>query len=327
MMNLGEKYDHVWFVTNVTFDPDLPLKLAESIGSHAAIHPKFKSDHKHMTEGEGVKEVPFVEFTAPLVRADVFKDLPLDENLPYWAHDLDWGYRVWSAGYSIAVNYDLEVGHTYIRHSKMHPVTKERLRQRRAADQPTREALVKKYGAEWRDIIFPKDDKAIGKFYANVGAKIANKAKRSEMKVICCDLDGVLTDGKVWVNHQGEIIKGFNSRDLTAIKELIANGYEFHIITASSWSGAYAYLKKSGAVLHTIRNKEEIPFTFDIAIGDSAWDVPMFRKAKECFCPADAALEVRTLDGMNVMETKGGEGVILELARELCTTRNGLNPC
>ena len=39
---------------------------------------------------------------------------------------------------------------------------------------------------------------------------------------ICVDVDGVLTDGKIWVNHQGEIIKSFNNKDLGAIKELLA---------------------------------------------------------------------------------------------------------
>ena len=37
---------------------------------------------------------------------------------------------------------------------------------------------------------------------------------------IVCDIDGVLTDGKIWVNHQGEIIKSFNNKDIGAVKEL-----------------------------------------------------------------------------------------------------------
>lgn len=136
--------------------------------------------------------------------------------------------------------------------------------------------------------------------------------------IFCIDLDGCLTDGKIWVNHKGEIIKGFNSKDLTAIKELIANGNEVHIVTASSWPGAESYLKKSGAELHVIRNKEEIPFRYDVAVGDSAWDIPMFERCKINFCPADASKEVKCFPGMQVLETKGGEGVVLELVRIFC---------
>lgn len=307
------KPEYIWFVSNVTFDKDLHERLLKNIGSHSAIHPKFKSDHIHMRDGKGVQPVPFIEFTAPIVRADVYEKFLLDENCPYWGHDLIFGYEANKAGYTLAVDYDNEVGHVYIRHSKPNTVTRQRLINRRNTDATTRHYLAKKYGNEWRDIIFPKTEKDIVEFYQRVNKMI----NRQMAKVICMDLDGVLTDGKVWVNHKGEIIKGFNSKDLTAIKELISKGYEVHIVTASSWEGAESYLRKSGAILHIIRNKEEIPFNFDIAVGDSAWDIPMFKRAKESFCPADAPLEIRTLDGMNVMETKGGEGVVLELVKFL----------
>lgn len=136
-------------------------------------------------------------------------------------------------------------------------------------------------------------------------------------KVICIDCDGVLTDNKIWVTHTGEITKSFNSKDLTAIKELIANGYEVHIVTASSWPGTANYMSKSGATVHTIRNKESIPFHYDIAVGDSSWDVPMFERCVFRFCPADADEYIRIIDGMNVLKTNGGAGVIAELVRLL----------
>lgn len=135
--------------------------------------------------------------------------------------------------------------------------------------------------------------------------------------VICCDIDGCLTDGKIWVNHQGEIIKSFNNKDLGGIKELISMGFQVHLVTASSWPGADHYLRRSGAELHVIRNKETIPFDYQIAIGDSAWDIPMMAKAKYLFCPSDASLEVKCLDGMYHLDTKGGQGIMLEMVRIL----------
>lgn len=135
--------------------------------------------------------------------------------------------------------------------------------------------------------------------------------------VICCDIDGCLTDGKIWVNHQGEIIKSFNNKDIGAVKELISMGYQVYFVTASSWPGAEHYLRRSGAELHIIRNKEAIPFDYEIAIGDSAWDIPMMVKAKYIFCPADATLEVKCLDGIYHLDTKGGQGIMLEMVRIL----------
>jgi 3-deoxy-D-manno-octulosonate 8-phosphate phosphatase (KDO 8-P phosphatase) len=131
--------------------------------------------------------------------------------------------------------------------------------------------------------------------------------------IFCVDVDGVLTDGKIWVTHKGEISKGFNSRDLAAIRELISNGHQVHIVTASSWPGAESYMNKSGAEFHVLRNKEEIPFQYDVAIGDSAWDIPMLKKARYMFCPKDAQSEVRFLKDINILETKGGNGVMAEI--------------
>lgn len=137
--------------------------------------------------------------------------------------------------------------------------------------------------------------------------------------VICCDIDGVLTDGKIWVNHQGEIIKSFNNKDIGAVKELLSMGYQVYFVTASSWPGSDLYLKRSGAELIVLRNKEEIPFHYDIAIGDSGWDIPMLNKARFVFCPSDASKEVKELDGMHILKCKGGQGVMLEMVQILST--------
>ena len=137
--------------------------------------------------------------------------------------------------------------------------------------------------------------------------------------VICCDIDGVLTDGKIWVNHQGEIIKSFNNKDIGAVKELLSMGYQVYFVTASSWPGSDLYLKRSGADLIVLRNKEEIPFHYDIAIGDSGWDIPMLNKARYVFCPSDASKEVKEMDGMHILKCKGGQGVMLEMVQILST--------
>ena len=136
---------------------------------------------------------------------------------------------------------------------------------------------------------------------------------KTKAMIFCIDIDGCLTDGKIWVDHNGNISKGFNNRDLAGIRELIAHGHEVHLVTASSWPGAESYLKRSGATLHILRNKEEIPFRYDIAVGDSAWDIPMLRKAKIMLCPYNSQSEVKLMADMNILNTKGGDGIMEEI--------------
>ena len=136
--------------------------------------------------------------------------------------------------------------------------------------------------------------------------------------VIVCDCDGVLTDGKLNMDHTGsKMFKTFHSRDIRAIRELVANGYEFYIVSADDWPGGKAFADKVGAVFVYLRDKSKIkdhighrPF---IAIGDDVWDVPMMKQASIAFCPYDAIPFSATLSGYTHLETKGGQGVIAEL--------------
>lgn len=158
-----KKFKYVWFVSNIVFDPKiLPVMVNRmNSGEYAALHPTFASDHKHiqpLKEGNeffhGVKEVSFVEFTAPLVRTDVFAHNFLDEDMPYVGHDLDWGFRVRSEGHKIGVYHGCHVEHVYIRNNPNgHEVTKIRKALRKSWEKPTTEKLIGKYGQDWREVL------------------------------------------------------------------------------------------------------------------------------------------------------------------------------
>lgn len=77
------------------------------------------------------------------------------------------------------------------------------------------------------------------------------------IKKILIDFDGVLTDGKIFYTHDAKQFKGTNSRDIRAIKELISNGFEVIIITASSWPGSANFAKKTGAEVVVQRVKHD----------------------------------------------------------------------
>ncbi len=148
--------EYIWFVTNVTFTPECPQKLIDEMDRTglAAITPCFHSDHKFCRPVAGcceTRQAPFIEFTAPIVRASVFKDFPLDENMPYWGHDLDWGFRVRQAGHAIGVYYGEQLEHVYIRNTQNNQrITARRYELRRKTNGTTRQALIAKYGPTWK---------------------------------------------------------------------------------------------------------------------------------------------------------------------------------
>lgn len=147
---------YVWFVSNVTFTYRLVMQLVTAMerSGYDAIHPCFTSDHLFCRcKGNGLREVPFVEFTAPIVRVDTYKQIPLDEDMPYWGHDFDWGWKVRQAGGHIGVLDGVTLGHEYIRFrakSKPHPKTLKRRQLRLDTNAQTEEKLVRLYGEDYR---------------------------------------------------------------------------------------------------------------------------------------------------------------------------------
>lgn len=146
--------EYVWFVTNVTFSHKAFTELiqcTEIFPQAAAIHPCFESDHAHLRQrpDQVVSSVQFVEFAAPIVRADVFAKFPLDEKMPYVGMDMDWGFRVRQAGHAIGVYHGEKLGHAYNRHMKQEPITKKRARARANAVPATRRRLIQLYGKDY----------------------------------------------------------------------------------------------------------------------------------------------------------------------------------
>ncbi len=152
----------VWFTTDVEFDPEVPEKLARALQEDpglAAIHPAHPSDHQsHRPDGSGVvKLVPYVEFTAPMWRADAFRDCGLlDEDHWYWYQDLVISKTARDMGYRLAVHHGAEVSHAYRgrQGEEIHPITKLRYDLRRYRDPVEQRLLERKYGPDWRAVLW-----------------------------------------------------------------------------------------------------------------------------------------------------------------------------
>lgn len=140
------------------------------------------------------------------------------------------------------------------------------------------------------------------------------------MDQIYIDCDGVLTDGRLHVDHTGyKMFKSFHTRDVRAIRELIYTGREVTIVSADDWNGIENFAEKVGASFLCIRDKSSIVARSKnyIAIGDDAWDVPMLEGAAIAFCPSDADASVKSIHGIIISDVKGGCGVIASILPEI----------
>jgi len=55
--------------------------------------------------------------------------------------------------------------------------------------------------------------------------------KASAIKLLICDVDGVFSDGRIYLGNQGEELKAFHTKDGFGVKSLINAGIEVAIIT------------------------------------------------------------------------------------------------
>jgi 3-deoxy-D-manno-octulosonate 8-phosphate phosphatase (KDO 8-P phosphatase) len=147
----------------------------------------------------------------------------------------------------------------------------------------------------------------------------------AKIKLLILDVDGVLTDGQIFLNHKGEEIKAFNVRDGLGLKMLMAGGVDVAIITGRR-SGAvehrgrelgitdvYQGVGKKREICRKLIRKKMLAMEEVCCIADDLPELPMFHEVGLAVAVADAVQEVR--DSADLVTTKkGGHGAV----RELC---------
>ena len=138
------------------------------------------------------------------------------------------------------------------------------------------------------------------------------------------DVDGTLTDGKIYMSANGELMKAFNIKDGYAIARLRDYGIEPVIITGRSSeivsqrcrelkiTELHQGIENKSFKLRDICQKYHIDLSQVAYIGDDLNDLPCMKICGFSACPSDAMNPVK--DSVNyVCDAKGGEGAVREL--------------
>jgi 3-deoxy-D-manno-octulosonate 8-phosphate phosphatase (KDO 8-P phosphatase) len=149
--------------------------------------------------------------------------------------------------------------------------------------------------------------------------------KAEKIKLVIFDVDGVLTDRKIYFADTGHEYKAFNSLDGFGIKLLLRTGVEVGIITARHSSMVQRRMQELG-VKHVYQGHEDkrqalrdliqvlgISLEQVAYVGDDLPDLPLMRQVGLGIAVADAADFVR-LHADWQTQMPGGKGA----AREVC---------
>lgn len=139
------------------------------------------------------------------------------------------------------------------------------------------------------------------------------------------DVDGVLTDGRLWMSSDGAELKAFSVRDGHGIKCLLAAGVEVAIISGRASPAVDRRMAELGvkrvvqgcndkaAALHRLLADTGIEAGQTAYLGDDLPDLPAMRIAGLPAAVADALAEVRAAS-LWTSTLPGGHGA----AREFC---------
>jgi 3-deoxy-D-manno-octulosonate 8-phosphate phosphatase KdsC-like HAD superfamily phosphatase len=151
-----------------------------------------------------------------------------------------------------------------------------------------------------------------------VGAGLAKKtlAVNTKIKNIILDLDGCLTNGKQYISPDGaKLHKAVHSRDKMALRRLIAKGYNILVLTSDDWPGARIWFEEIGCEFAVSKEKHELGLHWGISlgVGDDLADGLWLERCALAYCPADADPRLKYSGKIDVLKTKGGEGIVCEV--------------
>ena len=145
------------------------------------------------------------------------------------------------------------------------------------------------------------------------------------IQLLILDVDGVLTDGKIYLAADGQEIKVFHTLDGNGIKMLLQAGIQVAIITGRDAPATATRVKQLGiqhyyaGVADKIKAFEDLLQKTQIAekncayMGDDLPDLPVLRRVGLSAAPDNAHDSIKKEVAL-VTQRKGGEGAV----RELC---------
>jgi 3-deoxy-D-manno-octulosonate 8-phosphate phosphatase (KDO 8-P phosphatase) len=157
-------------------------------------------------------------------------------------------------------------------------------------------------------------------------------ARAAKVKLLALDVDGVLTDCRIWYGPEGEALKAFHVRDGFGLV-LLRKHVDLAIISGRPGKATQARVEELGfkhvvfgqadklagyaRLAHLGLADDEVAY-----MGDDVNDIPLLQKVGLSSCPSDAHPEVRSRVQF-VAGNPGGAGAVRELC-ELILAAKGI---
>lgn len=145
----------------------------------------------------------------------------------------------------------------------------------------------------------------------------------TKIKMLVMDVDGTLTDGKIYIGNDGELMKAFNPKDGLGMKLLLKHDIMPVIITGRTSDIVRHRCQEIGisilfqGVCNKAAKLKDLMTRYDITqeqvayIGDDMNDLSAIKVAGISFAPADCAEQLRPYIDIQLTK-KAGEAPVRE---------------
>lgn len=148
------------------------------------------------------------------------------------------------------------------------------------------------------------------------------------LQLVVCDVDGVLTDGKINVGENGELFKSFDVKDGLGIVRWMETGGEFAIVTSRTSDAVRHRAAELGieivrqgvtdklAAIKELATEKNIPLKEVAYLGDDNTDTPALKQVGMGATPTDASVAAKRAADY-VCSRRGGNGAVREFIQYL----------
>ena len=158
------------------------------------------------------------------------------------------------------------------------------------------------------------------------------RKRLQRMELLVLDVDGVLTDGGLWFDASGQLIKRFDVRDGLGIRLLQQAGVTIALLSGGQGGATEVRARQLGiehclvgikdkvAALSALQQQLGVDMETTVFVGDDLNDLAVRPVVGLLLAPADACRPVRRGADL-VLRRKGGHGAVRELAERILQAR------
>ena len=159
-----------------------------------------------------------------------------------------------------------------------------------------------------------------------------HRRQLQRMQLLVLDVDGVLTDGGLWFDASGQLIKRFDVRDGLGIRLLQQAGVEIALLSGGQGGATEVRARQLGIqhclvgikdkvkALDALQTQLNVTPAETVFVGDDLNDLAVRPVVGLLLAPADACAPVRNGADL-VLRRRGGHGAVRELAERILQAR------